>query len=139
MAVKPVPINVDYLKSYCYQKRLKVTDISLSMGMSKAFISKCIYEGKMLPSNIKHLCMLTGMDEGELLKCNVKDEQKPSVADDKLTETMTQNTELVITYIQDLGKIHSDLLREVKELKELEQSVLSGVQALVGTVKYGKH
>lgn len=110
MDKKGIKVNKDFIKDFIAKKGMKITALSKEMGHDQSYITNMLRSGSMPQTELKLLCLLTGMKE--------EDAVKTDNAPKKLEELSDQNTELIISYIQDLGKIHTDTLRELKELKD---------------------
>lgn len=125
---KLIPINAEYIRDNIKGKGLTYTDLSIQMGKEQSYISYCLRRAEMAPAEIKFLSLLTGMDEVQMKvipKLNpvsasdlLKEDEKPSDAF-KTYAAINENTELVISYMQDLGKIQTEILRELKETRNL--------------------
>lgn len=123
-----IPINAEYIGTYINDHSFRRTALSEEMGYDKAFLGKCLKRAEMAPADIKFLSLLTGMDEKQMKvvpklnpvrACDIPD-AIPDVSDAfKTYSAINENTEIVVSYIQDLGKILSDTLRELRETKAM--------------------
>ena len=111
MEKKGTKVNVSYIKNYICEKGLKITTLSKEMGHEQSYLTNMLKKGSIPQQELKLLCLITGMDEKNVTQMKTVPEKQEALSD--------QNTELIISYIQDLGKIHTDMLREIKELKEM--------------------
>lgn len=110
-SVKVIKIDTDYIRQFMKDNKKRLDRLSTEMGHAHAFMTQRLQAGQMQISDVKLMCLLTGMKEEDVKK---KEEPAPP---DKSADLM-QAAELVVSYIQDLGKIESDMLREIKELRE---------------------
>ena len=126
-----VYINGKYVRQYFKANHLSLSSESLNIGKSHAYISMCLTKKEIDKTAMLLLCHNTEMDfkkateketvEKKTASVQVKDgtHQEPVIKQGVTSEELRELTELVITYIQDLGKIHTDTLRELKETKTL--------------------
>lgn len=124
-----VYINGKYVRQYFKAQHLSLASESVNIGKSHAYISMCLTRKDIDKTAMLLLCHNTGMDykkatendEKKTATVQVKDgtHQDPVIKQGVTSEELKELTELVITYIQDLGKIHTDTLRELKETKTL--------------------
>lgn len=125
-----VPVNKAYIREYLRDHGLQATKVSEAIGKSKTYISGTIYQVDEIDMTVMLLlCHVTGMDFDEATKKAAPvmpaPETPQSVPTGSVTpEELKELTELVISYIQDLGKIHSDVLRELKETRGMLKEVL---------------
>lgn len=111
MEKKGTKVNTAYIKDYLSKSGGKVTALSKEMGHEQSYLTNMLKKGSIPQPELKLLCLITGMDEKKVTQMDAVPEKQEALSD--------QNTELIISYIQDLGKIHTDMLREIKELKEM--------------------
>ncbi len=118
-----VYVNESYIRSHFKENNLNFRQESINIGKSKAYLSNAIAKHELDKTAMLLLCHNTGMDfvtatdKEEPEKALVKTDA-PAVAGGGVTPSeLRELTELVISYIQDLGKIHTETLRELKETK----------------------
>lgn len=126
-----VYINAKYVRQYFKAQHLSLASESVKIGKSNGYLSVCLTRKEIDKTAMLLLCHNTEMDykkatekevaEKKTATVQVKDgtHQDPVIKQGVTSEELKELTELVITYIQDLGKIHTDTLRELKETKTL--------------------
>lgn len=118
-----VHVNKRYIRQYLKDHNLQATKISEAIGKSKTYLSGTVYQADEIDMTVMLLlCHVTGMDFDEATKREVPVEPTPKTVSEGSAVTqdaLKELTELIITYIQDLGKIHSDVLRELRETKAM--------------------
>lgn len=122
-----VYVNKDYIREYCKENGISLKQASIDIGKSRSYLNSVAFKSEEIDmTTMLLLCHVTGMDFDEATKKVVPVEPAPvhKAVQAVPVSTVTQDdlkelTELVITYIQDLGKIHTDTLRELKETKSM--------------------
>lgn len=127
-----VHVDAKYVKKYFKENHLVQGQESVNIGKSYSYLSVVLPKGEIDKTALMLLCHNTGMDydratskdtEKVSVKAKGGTHSEPVIAQGVTSEELKELTELVITYIQDLGKIHSDTLRELKETKTLLKEV----------------
>ena len=106
MKSSTVEINSKYIDSFIKKNGMSRREVSRSIGTEGNYVTNCLLKGTMNKSILLFMCTLTGMDYKEATTIGKAD--KPETVS-------TENAELLISYIQDVGKIASDIVREVRE------------------------
>lgn len=120
-----VYVNESYIRAYFKENNINLRQESLNIGKSKAYLSNAIAKRELDKTAMLLLCHNTGMDFGsatakeEPEKALVKTDTAAVSGGGVTPSELRELTELVISYIQDLGKIHTETLRELKETKLL--------------------
>lgn len=120
-------VNEEYIREYFKKHDLSLTKVSEDLGKNRSYLNSVAFKsGKVDKTVMLLLCNLTKMDFEEATQERTVAKEKPAQKTVQAVpvSTVTQDdlkelTELVITYIQDLGKIHTDTLRELKETKSM--------------------
>ena len=136
-----IKLNSDYIRNHLNETKQSRRNLSQKMGFDNPnYISAILHEGKMPAPNFKLMCILTGMDEEKATYTEPKkvEPETPSGEPD-ITKTMNENTELLVSYMQDLGKIHTELLREIKELKDIVGHGFEGTKDVLDSIKVQEH
>lgn len=116
-----VHINEKYIREHFKINKLNFAQESRNIGKSNAYLSQMISTGAIDKTAMLLLCHNTDMDfvkatESPAQKAVKKEETLPATGGVTQGE-LRELTELVVSYIQDLGKIHTETLRELKETK----------------------
>lgn len=122
--IQKVHINQKYVKQYFKEHHLTQEKEPVGIGKSHSYLSVVIPKGEIDKTAMMLLCHNTGMDfkkateeETATILTKAAIHSNPVYTQGVSSEELKELTELVITYIQDLGKINSDILRELKEAK----------------------
>lgn len=130
-----VNINQEYIRKYFAEHNLALQTESKGIGKSRSYLHAMFKLGSMDKTGMLLLCHNTGMDFEKATALPVKKEatisikntnthSEPAITQGVTKEELRELTELVISYMQDLGKIHSDTLRELRETRTALKEVL---------------
>ena len=100
-----IPIDVERFKQEFHKKGITLSDASKSLGKSRCYFNAKVERGfvsKMDQIVIEH-------------EFGIRPELYAAKKEKPMETVSTENTELIISYIQDLGKILGDIAREVRE------------------------
>lgn len=126
--MKYVVFDDAYVREEIKASGKTVTGIARELGIVPASLRTCMTRGKANKMTVLCLCNILGLDYERVT--TIKPEQKDTaIPQDKAAGsgiTITEINELVeiiVSYIQDVGKIQSDIIRELREMrtKEAEQ------------------
>ena len=92
-----------------------------AVGNSDSWLGLALKKGLMRRPHLERLCDIYGLD---IRQASAEEPKKEPKKKQDLTEALTQNTELVTEYIKDLGKIQTDILRELKETRREQKELL---------------
>ena len=129
-----VKLDSGYIRKFFKDNGLSIRGMSREMGKKEAYLESRLYSRTMALSDFKLMCLMAGMKE--------EDKQAEPEKKVDVKGCIDENTELVISYIQELGKIQTELLRELKEMKKDQKEQLEAISGkmtdLVSFIKYGK-
>ena len=117
MAVK---IDSDLIKNEFKKRGIIAANVSRSLGYGSNTISACISRGEMREEMIDRLSLLLNLKKEDItlpLEASkpVKKQKSPEADIDR-----------IVSYICDIGKIQTDILRELKELhSDINKSMLA--------------
>lgn len=125
-AITSVKINVDALKAAFKKAGRTYAEADRMFGLTTNRISSCMYQGSMRQDELERICMLLNV-KFEDMKAKepekLKEQKEPGVKaggeayEQAMLYAVTNASKQIVSYIQDLGKIQTDLLREIKELR----------------------
>ena len=141
--VKMTQVNAEYIRAYFIENDYSQETVSISIGKAKTYVNCCLAKGDMEDVALRFVCSLTGMDYGKATsKPKKKDNDvfeslkaDPHVpikfAVEKAAGSIEESITVVDSDIQDLGKIQTDILRNIRdtrsqiveELKNLNKSM----------------
>lgn len=120
-------IDVDKLKEEFTKRGISIKDAGRQMGRSEKYIFNKFVNGALSPADAKIIAALFGInpvtyviDEPKIMKPQVV-VGKGSIAD----------TDKIISYICDVGKILTDILRETKEMRDDIKALLTAINTNV--------
>ena len=121
-----VHINGKYIREHFKKHGLNLAQESRNIGKSNGYLHQILKAGSVDKTAMLLLCHNTDMDfvrataKEEPLKKELSEKDTPTNSTGGVTPgELRELTELVVSYIQDLGKIHTETLRELKETKLL--------------------
>lgn len=121
MKVKMVPVNATYIREYLAEKGLKQAKLGEELGYGKSYMQTALARGVLPMAQIKALCVVTGMDYKKATTVEKHAEKVADTGGGVTIAELRELTEMIISYMQDLGKIQSDILRELKDMKIREK------------------
>lgn len=104
-----ITFNVEYVRNGVKSAGKNMRILSESVGMSKNALSACLNSGRIDKLFLRYLCAELGLDYD---RATTLPEEKPVS-----TVGAMDTAELIVSYIQDVGKINSDIVREVRETR----------------------
>lgn len=116
-------INVEYLRERLKASGKKAADVSKEMGFAGNYLSVSFAEKRMNDTALRLLCSVIDADYGKAKEDRQATKPAADVTGGVTADELKELTELVVSYIQDVGKIQSDVVRELRELKtkQIEQ------------------
>lgn len=122
-----VHIDSNKIRQGFNDRKLKQSDISRALGHHENHISANLSYGKMEADLLDKLCMILGIDKADVIrKAPQEKPQKPQGGVEENPDP-DAGTEKIISYICDLGKIQSELLRELHDLRGDTKELLNAV------------
>lgn len=112
-------VNSEKLKKMFKEKNLMQVSISRALGFSDNYISSRLSEGEIPDDRLEKICMVLNISPE-----SVKLEKDPQKTDGGVTTLQEKD---IISYICDVGKILTDLLRETKELHDDTKAYLTAL------------
>lgn len=121
-----VKINVDALKAAFKKAGRTYAEADRMFGFTTNRISSCMYSGSMRQDELERICMLLNVKFEDM---KAKEPEKPKEQKEPVVKAggeayeqamlyaVTNASKQIVSYIQDLGKIQTDLLREINELR----------------------
>lgn len=124
-------LDSEYIKGFLKEHGFVQRNVSLKMGYHSNYLADCLNKKAMRKRDLTFLCLLTGMDEKDATI--VKQEKtNDQVAND-------ENCEIIVSYIQDIGKIQTELLRTIKEEHEEIMKTMSEIMETLKDFKVEGH
>ena len=118
-----VNIDSDEIKKLFKESNIKVSVVSKMMGCGESTLSSRLSQGKMTEELLEKIATLFSVKKETLLA-------KPST--EQVLGGVEQNsTEKIISYIQDVGKILTEINREIKELHNDMKTFLTALNTNV--------
>lgn len=115
-----VEINPVYLKEAIKKVGKTAAQVSREMGLDGNYLSASFNRKTMSDTTLRFLCTLIGADYKTATTMEDKKPKEPQVGG-VTSDELKELTEIVISYIQELGKIESDIIRELRELRTLQK------------------
>ena len=125
--MKNVYVNGEYIHNFLKEKRLNLSGVSRDMGFSKGYIQNALALDKMDTLALKYICQTTGMDYEVATTPPGKAEENKATGNQGTAMSM-EAAEIVVEYMKDLGKILSDIIREVREDRTQNVEQLNGIK-----------
>lgn len=116
-----VKLDSKYIRETLKTTGHQTTALSKEMGHDGSYISACLKTGRMPCTEYRLMCLLTGLDTN---RAQLTEKTKEQASD--------ENCEIIVSYIQDLGKIDSEILRTMKEEHE---ALMKAITELTDTLK----
>lgn len=113
-------IKSEVLKQAFVDRGLTQRGISVALGRQENHISSCLNIGKMDEDLLEKICVILGIPVSDVKKQPPEKREKPQGG-------VKSDPDKIISYICDLGKIQTDMLRELKELRNDIKELLAAV------------
>ena len=107
-----ITINSDLLKKEFKRRGMIVANVSRTLGYGSNTISACLSRSEMKEEMIDKLSLLLNLGKEDII---LPPEGNETAHTQKGQKT---ETDRIISYICDIGKIQTDILRELKELHD---------------------
>lgn len=152
--LEKVRVNSNYIRDYLKQSEWSMVEVSKRLGKCKSWLCTALNNGEMEVHLFEFMCLLTDMDKNTAKLKDRPAEDKKILQDASeeakkafdVCQCMEDNTELIVSYIQDVGKIMSeinsknrDVLEEVKglreDLKNTTQTIINSTATLNGSIR----
>ena len=122
-----IHIDSNRIRQAFNDRNLKQSDISRALGHHENHISANLSYGKMDIELLDKLCMILGINKNDVIrKTPPKKTQKPQGGVEKGPDP-DAGTEKIVSYICDLGKIQTEMLRELHDLRSDRKELLNAV------------
>lgn len=105
-------INSDLLKNEFRKKGIIAANVSRSLGYSSNTIAACLSRGEMREEMIDKLSLLLGIKKEDIML------PPETIKPVKVQKTQETDADRIVSYICDIGKIQTDILRELKDLHD---------------------
>ena len=105
-----ITFDVEYVRNGVKSAGKNMRILSENVGMNKNALSACLNSGRIDKLFLRYLCAELGLDYD---RATTLPEEKPVAPTGGAMDT----AELIVSYIQDVGKINSDIVREVRETR----------------------
>lgn len=106
-------LNRSYINEFFKQHGLNKSKLGSEMGCADSYISMCLSRGTMGKTELLFLCDKTGVDY-----------EKATSTEKPVKDCGSDMAEIIVSYIQDVGKIQDDTRREVRETKAMLKETL---------------
>lgn len=129
---KLVDIDPVYIKEYLASKGISNPAAGQMVRRSSKFISSALNRRRIDEGILAFLCSMTGMDEERaktIPQKKQKEEPKEEPQEKAADDALMLHTEMVVSYMQDLGKIQTDTLRELRELRHEQKELITKLTA----------
>ena len=117
-----VYINAEYMNEMIKAAGKTKDGLSQEMGFGRSYLNNAQARNKMQKLSAKYLCAVMNGDYEKLTTM-------PKVKERKPVGNETDTAEIIVSYIQDVGKINSDIVREIRELRQQEHEEFMKVSA----------
>lgn len=123
---KPVSINVEFLNEAFEKEGLKKATVSKLLGYNDKAVSNWFVRGKMPSGIFEKICDVLSVkpEDAIMPEQEPADKEQPPAAGEPsasmaqaLIYATNKSNDTIISYIQDVGKIMTDMLRENRELR----------------------
>lgn len=114
-------IKSEVLKQAFLDRGLTQRGISVALGRQENHIASCLNIGKMDEDLLEKICVILGIPVDSVKKQPPEKREKPQGG------VTHGDQDKIISYICDLGKIQTDMLREIKELRNGIKELLTAV------------
>lgn len=128
--MKLVNLNVEYIKEQIKAKGIRQIDLGPKLGHNKSYVSSAFYSKTMPQAEFSLLCLLIGADEKKA---------RMTSGGEKKEQTSDENCEIIVSYIQDLGKIETEMLRQMRDEHEAVMKVLNEISETLKDLKAEEH
>lgn len=117
-----VTINSEYIREAFKNKNISQRGMSIALSLQSNSISASLTQGSMPEDRLEKICAIL----------DIPIEKAKITADEKSQVGVEQPSKKdVISYICDIGKIQTDILREIKELHDSMTKLLTAVNTNV--------
>ena len=116
-----VPINSELIKNAFKEKGLSMSATSRLFGYGANTISAALSSGKMQEGMLDKIILLLNLKKEDII---LQDEAEQVDAKQEKPDT---ETDKIISYICDIGKIQTDILRELKTIHDDAKQLLTAV------------
>lgn len=120
-----IPINSELIKNAFKEKGLSMSATSRLFGYGANTISANLNSGKMQEGMLDKIILLLNLKKEDII---LQDEPEQVHTEQEKPDT---ETDKIISYICDIGKIQTDILRELKELHNNMNDFLKAVNTNV--------
>lgn len=114
-------INGVYLEEILSESTWSKAKLSEELGYSKVYLNNCLSRERMDLTAARYACLLLNGNYEKLTKRptprDTAPKQKPGEATASNKDVVMESTELVVSYIQDIGKIMQDIMRLIRDLR----------------------
>lgn len=117
-----ISINSELIKNAFKEKGLSMSATSRLFGYGANTISSNLNYGKMNEEMIDKIILLLNLKKEDIIL-----QPKPEQVGGVKQEKPDTETDKIISYICDIGKIQTDILRELKELHDDTKTLLTAV------------
>lgn len=116
-----IPINSELIKNAFKEKGLSMSATSRLFGYGANTISANLNSGKMQEGMLDKIILLLNLKKEDII---LQHEPEQVYTEQEKPDTETNK---IISYICDIGKIQTDILRELKELHDDTKTLLTAV------------